>query len=927
MSANSNIGNLKNAPALSDDEYNRKWDQESQLQFIRKASDPRFGEIHVFKRKGTNELIFSKEKMTSSKVAAGNDIKELKSRLALNRPNLQKLLGYSTSERKELCSTSYYTQGFYEFPKTDLAKESSLRVSNGQSFSEGELANVTSQALNGLRSLHSQRITHGDIRPQYIGINKDTNEVSILDRLADPSPIEKTQGTHIVGGKNTLYMSPELYKKLQGKDKLVKYDPFKNDIYSLALSVLETGNGRSIKDIYNPNGTVDQAKLDAHLNSFSSRYQGDYLNNFVRSSLKQDESARPTTEELSSRLGSWNESRAWAQGPQVVTTTETTAYDPNKSQFSSTQVTEPSQAFTTTTTTTQVVNQPAVTTTEVVTNQSAQSFATPAFLKQTNVQSNYVVNDNLNTYNYGSQQGVTNTGFSYPTDSNTLQEYHSFSQKPNVNVNTSQPNVAYSTTPQVSTTYTQSQPTYTTTYSQPPVSTEYITTQPVNTTYVSSQPTYTSYAQAPVTTTYAQAPVTTTYVSAQPQYTTSYSTPVSTEYITSQPSTKYLTTEPRYVTSYSNAPVTTEYITREPVTTTTYGSSTLIDPVTYTTAQPTYTTTYNRDPIRIENLNSQPVTTTTYVTNQPSEYITTNQVQYQTAEPTRTTFVSQAPTRIETGKSVIFTNAINPTTTTTSVSSQYIPTPVTQTVTYNGGSKWIPSSERVVSKADATVIQTTDVNRGSYKTIPTSGRRSVSFINYNQTPTTQLVKTDNHVYLNRPSYTSSVITEQRSQTIGQPVTISWEEYQRILKNEGSTKVAPITTYTNYEEKKESTHLSSNPPITISYSNPPQESQVYSQRIVYDQPTTPTQCYREVTQYATDSQPHETYTRTQDEEIHQVAQQYQQDQQTYRTLNEGYSDYKNVVSDKYLNQSADIKVKRYRIENGKKVEVSDFSVNK
>ena len=226
MSANSNIGNLKNAPALSDDEYNRKWDQESQLQFIRKASDPRFGEIHVFKRKGTNELIFSKEKMTSSKVAAGNDIKELKSRLALNRPNLQKLLGYSTSERKELCSTSYYTQGFYEFPKTDLAKESSLRVSNGQSFSEGELANVTSQALNGLRSLHSQRITHGDIRPQYIGINKDTNEVSILDRLADPSPIEKTQGTHIVGGKNTLYMSPELYKKLQGKDKLVKYDPF-----------------------------------------------------------------------------------------------------------------------------------------------------------------------------------------------------------------------------------------------------------------------------------------------------------------------------------------------------------------------------------------------------------------------------------------------------------------------------------------------------------------------------------------------------------------------------------------------------------------------------------------------------------------------------------------------------------------------------
>jgi serine/threonine protein kinase len=903
MSANSNIGNPKNAPALSDDEYNRKWDQESQLQFIRKASDPRFGEIHVFKRKGTNELVFSKEKMTSSKVAAGNDIRELKSRLALNRPNLQRLLGYSTSERKELCSTSYYTQGFYEFPKTDLAKESSLRVSNGQSFSEGELANVASQALNGLSSLHSQRITHGDIRPQYLGINKDTNEVSILDRLADPSPIEKTQGSHIVGGKNTLYMSPELYKKLQGKDKLIKYDPFKNDVYSLALSVLETGNGRSIKDIYNTNGTVDQAKLDAHLNSFSSKYQGEYLNNFVRSSLKQDESARPTTEELSSRLGSWNNSRVWAQGPQVVTSTETTAYDQNKTQFSSTQVSDPSQAFTTTTTTTQVINQPAVVTNEVVTNQSAQSFTTPAFLKQTNVQSNYVDNDNQNN-TYGSQKGVSSFGFSNPTDYATLQEYHSYSQKPNVN--TSQSNVFYSATPQVTTTYTQPQPTYTTTYSQAPVSTEYLTSQPVTTNYVSSQPSYTSYTQAPVAT---------TYVSSQPQYTTSYSTPVTTEYITTQPSTKYLTTEPKYLTSYANAPVTT-----------TYGSSTIIDPVTYTTTQPTYTTTYNRDPIKIENLGTQPVTTTTYVSSQPSEYTTTNQVQYQTTEPARTTtYVSQAPSRIETGKSVIFTNAITPATNIGTVSTQYIPTPVTQTVTYNGGSTWIPSSERIVSKTESTAIQVSDANRGSYKTIP-SGRRSVSFINYNQTPATQSIKTDNLVYLNRPSYTSSVITEQRSQTIGQPVTISWEEYQRIIKSEGSAKVTPITTYTNYEEKKESTPLSSNPPITISYSTPQQESQVYSQRIVYDQPTTTTQ-YREVTQYATGSQPQESYTRTQDEEIRQVAEQFKQEQPTYRTIYEGDSSLKNVVSEKYLNQSADIKVKRYRIENGNRVEVSDFSGSK
>ena len=51
------------APALSEDEYNKKWDQEGQYQFVRKSNDPRFGEIQVYKRRNQNEFIFSKEKM------------------------------------------------------------------------------------------------------------------------------------------------------------------------------------------------------------------------------------------------------------------------------------------------------------------------------------------------------------------------------------------------------------------------------------------------------------------------------------------------------------------------------------------------------------------------------------------------------------------------------------------------------------------------------------------------------------------------------------------------------------------------------------------------------------------------------------------------------------------------------------------------
>ena len=899
MSATPANANPKTTPELPDAEYNRKWDQESQLQFIRKASDPRFGEIHVYKRKGTNELIFSKEKMTSSKAAAASDIRELKSRLALNRPHLQKLLGYSTSERKELCSTSYFTQGFYQFPKTDLAKENSVRVASGQSFTENELANITSQSLLGLKGLHAQKITHGDIRPQYIGINKDTNEVSLLDRLADPSPIEKTQSAHIVGGKDTLYMSPELYKKLQGKDRVIKYDPFKNDVYSLALSVLETGTGKSVKDIYNTNGTVDQAKLDAHLNAFSAKYQGDYLNNFVRSSLKQDESARPLTEELSSRLGTWNDNRVWAQGPSTTTTTttETITHGEQKTGFASNVVSEPSlfDNINTTTTTTEVITQPGFATKEVVTAQSV----TPAFLKNQNNQSNYTVTGGDNySFKTGSQQYV-NKSYSIPTETSTFQEYQAYSQKQGSLPTGSQTKVetsnsqwplyssTYSNAP-VTTSYTQAPVTttyvnapVTTTYSNTPVTTTYtqapVTTSysqaPVTTTYAQAPTTYTqapvtttyaqpttTYTQAPVTTTYTQAPVTTTYAQpttytqapvtttyTQAPVTTTYTQPTTTytqapQYVSYANSSKYITSEPQYVSSYTNIP--TEYITREPITTHTTPS----DHVTYTTTQQSYT--------NLPTTQTQPVT-----------YVTT------TSEPTRIEYskpVTTYQTTESRGKSVVFANALTPAYP-SSISTQHIlTTPTTQTVSYlQDTAKWIPSSERIVTNQTTTLLS--EPQRTSYKTIPT-GRRSVSFINHTDSANPTEVTTR----VARPSWTTATVAK----TTVQPTTITWEEYQEIKRNQQST----VT------------------PVTVSNDNHYYTSTVQESTPVY-----------EVQHHHNEGQP------TQAEEIRQVVQQYQFDA-PQKTTTESYSEWKTKDG-----QSAELRVKKYKIQNGKRIEVSDFTV--
>ena len=46
-------------------------------------------------------------------------------------------------------------------------------------------------------------------------------------------------------------MSPELYHKLEAKDKKIKVDGKKNDTFALGMSLLKIGNGKSLKRCYN----------------------------------------------------------------------------------------------------------------------------------------------------------------------------------------------------------------------------------------------------------------------------------------------------------------------------------------------------------------------------------------------------------------------------------------------------------------------------------------------------------------------------------------------------------------------------------------------------------------------------------------------------------------------------------------------------
>lgn len=276
-----------------ENELNHKWEQIDKYQVIRKSNDPRFGEIVVLKNKSALELIFSKEKWVSTKSEAEQDIEALKTRLALNYPQIQKFLGHSSAVAKQLCATNYLSCAYYQFPKSDLNKEIADRVKLGEEFSSFDLYYVAEQILKGLAFLHSKGICHGDVRPIHIGYDKEAKEVRLLDRLNDPSWLEKVQQNNLFY-KKELFLSPELYQKLQGGNKQNKYSAFKNDTYALGLCLISAGNKLGIQNIYEELGVVNQSKLDEHILNFDNKYRSvdQVLCDLVRNLLHPNEDFR-----------------------------------------------------------------------------------------------------------------------------------------------------------------------------------------------------------------------------------------------------------------------------------------------------------------------------------------------------------------------------------------------------------------------------------------------------------------------------------------------------------------------------------------------------------------------------------------------------------------------------------------------------------
>jgi len=294
--------------SLKDADFARVSELEKSFKFFKKINDPRFGDISIIQNPQTRQFIALKEKKINDRKEAGQNILYARKRVSLKHPNLLNLLDYSVTKHSELCSSFYILKLFFEYPKTDLRKDVQERERIGESFSDIELTHLLYQQINANSFLASKDISHGDIQPLHIGYDRDTYTSKLIERFEDvvnvPNRTKQIQKNRLISGQ-PLYMSPQMYQNLKKGNLNFDVDHSKEDAFALGLTILETGNSRSIQNIYDAKtGSVNKEVLDSHNNQFANRYGGpnSLLPKSVASLTAYNENERLNFRELEARL-------------------------------------------------------------------------------------------------------------------------------------------------------------------------------------------------------------------------------------------------------------------------------------------------------------------------------------------------------------------------------------------------------------------------------------------------------------------------------------------------------------------------------------------------------------------------------------------------------------------------------------------------
>ena len=290
---------------------------ETQFKRVKKANDPRFGEVQIYQDPQSKKMLIVKEEHINDKKAAERAVLLAKRRVINQNPYILSIIDYSVDLEKGLCSSFYNLRLFYEYAPSDLQKEENDRIKAKRSFSTDELLHLLYQQVYAHKHLELSRSFHGDVRPVNWALNKANWESKLIHKQEDiktASDVIQIQMNRVKHGDN-LYQSPDMFENMRKKNKNYAFNPNKEDMFATALVLIELGNDQPIQDVYKrKDGKFDHDAMRKHVATFEDRFghQGNQLLiTSILTMLEPEEKKRPHFILLEERMPAYDKVKTW----------------------------------------------------------------------------------------------------------------------------------------------------------------------------------------------------------------------------------------------------------------------------------------------------------------------------------------------------------------------------------------------------------------------------------------------------------------------------------------------------------------------------------------------------------------------------------------------------------------------------------------
>jgi len=264
-----------------------------------KHFDAHYGEVKIVKDTKTEKSYILKEVVVNTKQAFEAEVEAYKKRIALKSPHIVNIIGYTTQEKSNFCSTNYRISIYIEVLEKTLENELQERQKENTFYTEGELLLIADSLISGLSFFQAQGFSHDDIRPSNIFVQEKTYKLTdpFLNAQRDSNGLTFA----IINGIKTP-LAPELISQVPKGQFEITCDRNTADVYSLGVTLLSLGTLSSHEDLYDhKEGTIDKTLLEGRIDALRRRYSS-FTADLIESMLAFETEKRPNFAALSNTL-------------------------------------------------------------------------------------------------------------------------------------------------------------------------------------------------------------------------------------------------------------------------------------------------------------------------------------------------------------------------------------------------------------------------------------------------------------------------------------------------------------------------------------------------------------------------------------------------------------------------------------------------